>query len=307
MIQHSKGQIIAKIIFFIAFIILTTFSLLFAKGFRFDFSSRQFIHTGILDVSSHPLGAGIFLDGEFIDFTYSFLRFIPLGKTNLRLEKSDFKPWGKIIEINDQRIVKIAPLLIPKDMKKNIKVLGDSKHVFKDPQNRGIIILYPHLNSLYIIDFILQKEKIYEFSKKIKGISFDDKFNVILPFEDKKKSFNFFTKQEVSLNFMEKKSRLSPEGKFILTLKKNSLWKFNTKSKKMTKIKTFKQKIEEAFWFPQSQSIIVVLTNQIRIIDSDGQNNQIIFYKDDFTLTFFLEKLKKIFWQEQGLWKSYDF
>lgn len=95
---------ILGIIFFL-FLILSLVAISFALGYRFDFSSKRFIATGMLMIRTEPKDADIYLNGKKIkEQSPVTIRFLLPGEYNVKLEKAGYRPWGKNFSIIAQQV-----------------------------------------------------------------------------------------------------------------------------------------------------------------------------------------------------------
>jgi len=69
-------------------------------------------NSGAVDIKSTPDGAEITVDGKFMGTTPSLLR-LPAGDHTIRLERTGFKPWEKVLTVSGGGSTSLGPTLEP--------------------------------------------------------------------------------------------------------------------------------------------------------------------------------------------------
>lgn len=121
----TQDKIINKIIItflLILFIIVASFVVYYAKGFRFDLKSLKFIPTGAFFIKSKQADASIYIDGKYRGKTSgSFGEIIGnkgfiknlLPKTYfIEIKKDGYIPWHKKLEIYPQAVTELKNILL---------------------------------------------------------------------------------------------------------------------------------------------------------------------------------------------------
>lgn len=303
------GAISLKIFIFLIFVATATLSLLFAKGFRFNPEQREFFYTGVLSISSLPKNSAIFINDKFYGFTSEFLRGIPIDKVNIRIEKGEYHTWQKNIEIDKEIITKANPILAPKNPDYYISDIALAKNVLVDEEERGFVIYNPNLKIIRTIDFIQEKESIYELAEKAEKIFFDKKGVLNILFKKGSTSFEVFQDKEKlpPQPYASDKHKISANGKYLLIIRGNDLWKYSIKDDQSILIKRFNDKIQDAFWFTESDSVLIVKNESIGLIDCDGANEFFILTKDKDSKVYFWGKSSKIVFRQNEAWKYFSF
>lgn len=97
----------------VAFVISGTFvAIKFTQGYRFDFSSKTIMPTGMLAVNSTPAGAQVFIDGKLktaTDSTFS----LPPDEYLVEIKKAGFFPWQKKLSVEKELVTQANALLFP--------------------------------------------------------------------------------------------------------------------------------------------------------------------------------------------------
>ncbi len=82
------------------FVLATPVAVLYALGYKVDVNTHQFIKTGSFVAKSQPTRANIFIDdkvqGSRTDAT---VRFILPGDYNFKIQKDEFQPWTKRLNV----------------------------------------------------------------------------------------------------------------------------------------------------------------------------------------------------------------
>ncbi|RJR25528.1 PEGA domain-containing protein [Candidatus Microgenomates bacterium] len=97
----------------VAFVIIGTYvAIKFTQGYRFDFSSKSVMPTGMLVVNSSPHGAQVFIDGKLKGATNSTLS-LPPGEYLVEIKKPGTFPWQKKLLIEKELVTQANALLFP--------------------------------------------------------------------------------------------------------------------------------------------------------------------------------------------------
>jgi len=127
----------------------------FAFGWRIDFSNFKTYRSGVLTVQSNPSGAQVYLDGKKIyQKTPLDIRDLKPGKYLLKVEKDDFLPWEKKVEVKSGMVTREENIILfAKKIEEELVVKEKIDKVTKSPngqaaafeiieeQNRGVWLL----------------------------------------------------------------------------------------------------------------------------------------------------------------------
>lgn len=96
-------------------VLITTAIYFYAKGYRFDFKNKTISGTGIIQITSTPKGAAVFVDGESSpnNATDVSLTNLQPGKYSLTLKKNGFIDWKKTVEVRAGLVTTVEALLFP--------------------------------------------------------------------------------------------------------------------------------------------------------------------------------------------------
>src|ERR1039457_3144585 len=98
--QHSaKKQILISLSILLLLITVTVFVILYGKGYRLLIQHGATItKTGILNLSSDPTGAQVYINDHLTTATNNSLN-LPPGKYNVKIQKDGYLEWQKDFEI----------------------------------------------------------------------------------------------------------------------------------------------------------------------------------------------------------------
>lgn len=113
----------------------------YARGYRFNFSDRQFVSTGILAVNSSPDGARIYIDGKLKGATNTNITIAP-GNYDIEIRKEGYTTWKEnSVAVKGEVVTQIFALLFPQNPSLSpITSLGVVK-VLNFPSVNKVIIL----------------------------------------------------------------------------------------------------------------------------------------------------------------------
>ena len=97
------------------FLILATVgAVLYGMGYRLGFSDSgpKLSQTGILNASSSPTGAQVYVNGHLTIATNNEVNLTP-GKYTIRMSKEGYQDWDKDVVIQDQVVTNADALLLP--------------------------------------------------------------------------------------------------------------------------------------------------------------------------------------------------
>lgn len=91
----------------IIFVVVAPLLILLARGYYFDFETREFIQTGTLTAKTDPRGAAVFINGEEAGHTPFVKRFILPGDYTLELLKPGYFVWKKNIALRARMVTSL--------------------------------------------------------------------------------------------------------------------------------------------------------------------------------------------------------
>lgn len=105
-------RLILSFISILIIISLASLIILYARGFRFDTTSKKISSTGILSVSSYPQKASIYVDDKLTSATDASFS-LPPGWYEIKISKDGYQSWQKRIRVQGEVVSQIDALLIP--------------------------------------------------------------------------------------------------------------------------------------------------------------------------------------------------
>lgn len=126
--------------FLVAFGILATATAVvyYARGYRFDRTTKNLQATGVLRAASTPAGARVFLDGELLTATDDIVNLKP-GGYELKIVKEGFFDWVKEIIIEKEVVSSIDAWLLPKAPSLRALTFSGVQNPVLSPDGRKII------------------------------------------------------------------------------------------------------------------------------------------------------------------------
>ncbi len=113
--MHPRIRLLLFLIFLFAFLITAPLVVLYTAGYRFDFTANAIVHTGVLNVTSVPRSATVWIDGDKqSDRTPSVLDDVMPGERVVRVTKDGYTSWEKtlLVESRDTTFVYDAMLFL---------------------------------------------------------------------------------------------------------------------------------------------------------------------------------------------------
>jgi hypothetical protein len=113
--MHPRIRLFLFLIFLFAFLITAPLVVLYTAGYRFDFTANAIVHTGVLNVTSVPRSATVWIDGEKqSDRTPSVLDDVMPGDHRVEVTKDGYTRWEKtlLVESRDTTFVYDAMLFL---------------------------------------------------------------------------------------------------------------------------------------------------------------------------------------------------
>ncbi|HZE86674.1 MAG TPA: PEGA domain-containing protein [Methylomirabilota bacterium] len=113
--RSIRRQIAISLFVLFLLVISTILVILYGKGYRFGFQQGEpkLSKTGILQVTSKPTGAQVYVDGHLTTATDNSLNLTP-GKYTIKISKDGYNDWQKDIEIQREVVIDEDALLLPK-------------------------------------------------------------------------------------------------------------------------------------------------------------------------------------------------
>lgn len=149
-------RIILKLLIFVLFLIILAAVIAYARGYRFDFQSRNLSSTGIIAFSSYPKTAKIYINDHLKGVTDTNLT-LPPGSYKVEIKKDGYNGWSKSIILKGELVISLEPVLFP--INPSLSPIS----------NLGIIKAVPLSNSNKVI--VMAEDGIYLFETARKPLS----------------------------------------------------------------------------------------------------------------------------------------
>ncbi|MDZ4228362.1 MAG: PEGA domain-containing protein [Candidatus Levybacteria bacterium] len=155
-----------KLLFYIAsFLFLaigTTVVILYGRGYNFSFGDGKIgiSGTGLLAATSHPDGAGIYINNNLTSATNNTINLAP-GEYTIKIVKTGYFQWEKKLKIEKEVVSTAYALLIPTAPRlDNITNTGVSDPIVDPSRNKIAYTVSsftdPRKNGIYILDMSIR-------------------------------------------------------------------------------------------------------------------------------------------------------
>lgn len=88
-------------------------AIFFAKGYTFSPTEKKFVGTGIINISSEPDAASVYIDGHLTTATNATVPSLKPKEYSVRVVKEGFIPWEKQIEVKEGLVTAVKVTLFP--------------------------------------------------------------------------------------------------------------------------------------------------------------------------------------------------
>lgn len=100
-------------LFVAGFLISAPLVVLHTAGYRYHLGSGKIVQTGVLNVSSIPRGASIYVDGQLQkERTPAVIDNILPGSHLVRIEKSEYSSWEKTLEVRSRKSTFVSQVVL---------------------------------------------------------------------------------------------------------------------------------------------------------------------------------------------------
>ncbi|MBI4592254.1 PEGA domain-containing protein [Candidatus Uhrbacteria bacterium] len=111
--MSKSFRLVVFLIFLLAFLISAPLVVLYTAGYRFDLSHGRIVHTAVLNISSEPRNASIFVDEiPYTDRTPAVLETILPGEHVVRIEKTGYLPWETSLSFESKEARILGPIIL---------------------------------------------------------------------------------------------------------------------------------------------------------------------------------------------------
>ncbi len=268
-------KILFRLLLFLAFIIVLTSVIAYARGYRFDIEKRLVNSTGIISATSNPKAAKIYINGELKAVTDTNLT-LPPENYLVEIKKEGYTGWSKEINLKGELVINVDPVLFPINPSLSpLTNLGIIKAVPTEDGDRIVVIAS---GSAYLFDagkktlpFFPPLNKIVDFSllpsivdiKNIKVIFSPDQKQAIFAWSDDLKS-------EISYLLSLEENNLNP---LEVTLSKEALiqaWQTEKNKNNIKILETFPKDFDKIA--SSSFDIISFSPNETKVLYKAKEN-----------------------------------
>ena len=240
----------------IAFFIILPLVLLYSFGYKLDINRFRFIKTGLIYIQTIPEGAKVYLNGRDLNKTtpISMEGLMP-GKYKVSLELESYYPWSQTVSLESGKTTPLDNIIFfpkkPHLYKMNI-VDVDDFYIFSNDKD----YTYCVSEGRTVISKIRLNSKEQEASLLYGQLDLPANIKDFSLSADKKK-ISYFNNNRLDVLYL-------PTEKLNYTQPKNSNFFILTDDK-----------ISYAFWYSDSEHLIVVTVKDIKIyeLSSQGKNN----------------------------------
>jgi hypothetical protein len=261
----------------------------------------------IVQVSSHPQNALVFLDGVLRGETDSVFRGYPLGNTRIRLQKSGFQDFSVSTFVTGELIVNLRKVfLVPRIPERHITHIGNEDAVIWDPERRGIVVVLPGLRSVKFIDILRETESVREFPQTPQKIAFDADGTLYIEFPRGPSWIGnpFGTRIFASFDSLLTEGLLSPEKDRLVFFQGNNVLIKNLSSQKVTTVTTEQVPVRGVWWMGQSDDILIATIKGLFLYNTAVDVKRQILKVDTFDTPVFIPDKERLFYKTGKTWES---
>ncbi|HVF69703.1 MAG TPA: PEGA domain-containing protein [Xanthomonadales bacterium] len=294
--QHSsvRKQVLVSLAILSFLALGTTFAILYARGYRFVFGEGKpaVSKTGILNVTSTPKSAQIYIDGHLTAATDSSINLTP-KKYTVKVSKDGFNDWQKDVDIEAEVVTSVDPLLFPKSPTlQSISTIG-ADEALVDPTGTKLAFKIAsqsaRRNGIYIFDMTQRSLPILQGQSSSTQLADDtiDRFSEAkisfspdgrellasisaqvepLALENPESEFATDPESELATYYLLKTNQLNEAPQDITATSQNvlELWQEQRAAKEKSRLKALKPKVAEFYkkyfkvlaWSPDEKKIL---------------------------------------------------
>ncbi len=268
-----------------------------AQGWRFDFSERELVATGVISVTTSPPGATIIINGVARAPSPEVLLGIPIGAVDVCLKRVGYQSFCEqalIDPILSYRYHNVH--LIPQSPARH--ALAKEQQILFDPWGRGYVRFYPQMRDALVFDgdrvhFLntIDADAVYAIAANGNLLSLTQP------------PFSAFVSQIPN----KVARRFSYDNRGYLYFSGNGLFYKDTTTLKSTILQRFDELVEDAYFLPESDSLITVTTTGIYYAHRIGSGAEFLFEKTAESTVHFYPAAEMIVWQNDDEYFSFSF
>src|SRR3972149_4737722 len=93
--------------------IATGIAIFFAKGYPFSSEEKKIVGTGIINVTSEPDAASVYIDGHLTTATNTTISSLTPKNYTIKIVKEGFIPWEKQVSVKEGLVTEVKVTLFP--------------------------------------------------------------------------------------------------------------------------------------------------------------------------------------------------
>lgn len=174
--KHNWWIIISYILAGIAFLVVATYAILFATGYKFDWQSHSLKKTGFILIESYPKGAKVTLAGRnIIKATPVTIKRLLPGQYLTEINKDGYRSWRATIEVKPGLVTEKRNLLLTWEKLEPVTLLAKKINLFSVSPDYGKLALVANKEITFwdiktkaevsISDPALMKQRIFDADK----------------------------------------------------------------------------------------------------------------------------------------------
>ncbi len=106
-------RFILTIVTLVAIAVSTGIAIFFAKGYTFSPKEKRIVGTGILNISSEPDAASVYIDGHLTTSTNTTVTSLSPKNYSVKIIKEGLIPWEKQVEVKEGLVTEVKVTLYP--------------------------------------------------------------------------------------------------------------------------------------------------------------------------------------------------
>ncbi|MBT5807664.1 PEGA domain-containing protein [Candidatus Uhrbacteria bacterium] len=161
--MNKNLRLILFLTFLLTFLISAPLVVLYTAGYRLDLGAGQIVHTGVLNVTSVPRGATVFIDGvEQSEQTPSVFDTVYPGERVIRLEKDGYISWEKQLTVTSRETTFIEGALLFLESEKQVEDDRSTQHSSVSPDHHSLAYLVREGSwvELWVSDGLAETERV---------------------------------------------------------------------------------------------------------------------------------------------------
>lgn len=106
-------RFIITIITLLVIVVAAGLAIFFARGYRLSTSEKRIVGTGIINISSEPDAASVFVDGHLTTATNATISSLTPKTYSIKVQKEGFIPWEKSVTVKEGLVTELKVTLFP--------------------------------------------------------------------------------------------------------------------------------------------------------------------------------------------------